>query len=331
MREMRICRMNDLAAGRATTVARPYEVAATVGFFDGVHRGHQFLLEGLREMGRKRGWETTVITFERPPRELVDPCFRPLLLSTLDEKLALLDEAGVDNCLLLDFGEVRNLTAREFMLSVVRDGVGAGMLLTGYDNRFGHNRTEGFDDYRRYGHELGIEVVGAEPFRPEGRGISSSAIRRMLLEGDAEGAGMLLGRPYRIGGRVVRGEHVGSGLGFPTANIEPEGDGKLIPKGGVYAVRARVDRGEWMGAMMNIGTRPTFGGESRTIEVNILDFNQDIYGRRLEVDIMRRLRDERPFGSPEALARQLAIDEEEARRALESRRSAYPCGGAGSS
>lgn len=296
--------------------------AVTVGFFDGVHRGHRFLIGTLADRARERGLATAVITFDRHPREVVSTDYRPMMLSTLGEKLALLGQTGVERCVVLPFDEVTaGLSARRFMQEVLRDRLGAELLVTGYDNRFGHNRSEGFADYVRYGREFGIEVMQAEPMADSGVAVSSSVVRSLLSEGEVQMAARCLGYPYTIAGSVVGGEHIGTGLGFPTANIVPCSAHKLIPAPGVYAVRVRIDgEMELRPAMMNIGTRPTFGGNRTTMEVHIIGFGGNIYGRTLGVAFEARLRGERKFDSAELLAAQLGKDRMAAARLLGAER-----------
>jgi riboflavin kinase/FMN adenylyltransferase len=181
------------------------------------------------------------------------------------------------------------------------------MLLTGYDNRFGHNRNEGFDDYVRYGHELGIEVRAL----PAEGTVSSSHVRKLLQEGLVSEAAECLGYPYRISGIVTHGEHIGTGLGFPTANLEPDEPLQLIPASGVYAVRC----GEMKG-MMNIGTRPTFGEHPQTLEVHLLDYHGNLYGQQLTIEFICRLRGEQHFDSAESLIEQLKKDAIQAKQLL---------------
>lgn len=291
---------------------------ATVGFFDGVHRGHRFLIRQVIETARRQGFESAVVTFDRHPREVLHSDYRPQMLSTLDEKVALLGETGVDNCVVLPFtGRLASLTAHDFMEHVLRDNLGVKTLIAGYDNRFGHNRSEGFEDYVRYGRELGIGVERALPFTLNGVNVSSSVTRSFLQEGEAAMATLCLGYKYTLTGRVVNGEHVGRNIGFPTANLQPDDSHKLIPAAGVYAVQVALPgRGELLPGMMNIGTRPTFDGIEQTLETNIFDFHESLYGERIGVSFVSRLRSEKKFRNGYELAAQLRKDEEEAREIL---------------
>ena len=286
---------------------------ATIGVFDGVHLGHQLVIGKVLEQARQRGLVSTVITFDRSPREVLDPSFRPQLLTTLEEKSDIIASLGVDQLVVLPFTrEMASLSAWDFMQQVLSDQLHVKVLFTGYDNRFGHDRTEGFDDYVHYGVKLGMQVLRGDVELMDGGSlaVSSSEIRRLLAdEGRVELMPRYLTRRYVLKGRVMPGEHIGHKIGYPTANLEPEGTGKLIPAAGVYAVWAKLE-GEQSprAAMMNIGMRPTFDGHHQTLEVNILGFDGDLYGQTVEVTFVERLRDERKFDSPEALAAQLEQD-----------------------
>ena len=294
---------------------------ATIGCFDGVHRGHQTLIAMVLQQSKERGLGSMVITFDKQPREVFDPSFHPQLLSTPEEKERLLKAMGIDEVVVLPFTrQLAALSARTFMEQVLRDRYGVRVLVTGYDNRFGHNRSEGFDDYVRYGSELGMEVLrGDVACFPDGeQAFSSSAIRQLLAEGRVDLMPLCLTRYYALTGIVVPGEHIGHELGFPTANLEPDNASKLIPAAGVYAVWVVMAERRLRG-MMNIGMRPTFNGHRQTLEVNVLDFEGDLYGQRLTVEFAARVREERRFDSREALAAQLAEDRKQVEALLISR------------
>lgn len=296
------------------------ESVASIGFFDGVHRGHRYLIKTVMDSAARCGMQSTVVTFDRHPRLVLHKDFQPRLLTTADEKAALIKATGVDNCVMLHFDEqLAALSAYDFMKSVLRDRLNVRKLVTGYDNRFGHNRSEGFDDYVRYGRELGIDVVRADAFVLNGVQVSSSVIRSFLSAGEVEMAAMCLGRHYKLGGRVVGGYREGRKLGFPTANIEVADSLKLIPEEGVYAVTVSIDGGARLaGGMMNIGTRPTFNGTETTLEVNIFGFSGDIYGHEVSVKFVKQLRGERKFSSAARLAEQLEADRAAAMAALDA-------------
>lgn len=284
---------------------------ATIGFFDGVHIGHCHLINMLKKVARERGVEACVITFDRHPRQVVQPEWCPEMLTSLEEKTQLLKATGIDRCEVLHFDrEMANQSAHDFMLHTLKEKLGVSILVTGYDNRFGHNRSEGFEDYVRYGKEIGIEVIKGEELTDGSNNVSSSSIRRMLKEGRIEDATRCLGREYQLTGTVVGGEHIGRTIGFPTANIRPDDSSKLIPANGVYAVDVWSQAGDINRerAMLNIGTRPTFNGTATTIEVHIPHFAGNLYGSTLSIAFLRKIREERKFDSPEALVEQLNKD-----------------------
>ena len=289
--------------------------AATIGFFDGVHLGHQFLMARLSEEARMRGMLSMAITFERHPRQVVQSDWKPELLTDLHEKLRLLKATGIDTVVVLRFNrQMAGLTAGAFM-QLMHDRLGVRMLLTGYDNRFGHDRTEGFEDYQRYGQEMGIEVVCGDALAVGQQNVSSSLVRQLLKAGRVAEAGRCLGRPYCIGGQVVHGEQIGRTIGFPTANLQPDDD-KLVPMDGVYAVMVDLDNGRRLPGIMNIGSRPTFNGNHRTLETNLLETVGNLYGQRLNIQFIGRLRSEQQFPSAEALAEQIEKDIEQAKEIL---------------
>jgi len=286
---------------------------ATVGFFDGVHIGHRFLMEELKKIASTQHLKSVVVTFDQHPRKVLNADFQPKLLTTLDERLFQIGSTGVDACVVLNFTrEMSLLSARDFLKEVLHDQLNVQTLLVGHDHRFGHNREDGLSEYIRYGEEFGIKVIEAQRFATEDMPhISSSVIRRALLDGDVETANRLLTYEYSFEGKVVNGFKVGHKIGFPTANLIPLSEEKLIPGVGVYAVRARCNEKRFK-AMMDIGYRPTFGDDNKlTIEVHIIDFDEDIYQKNIRIDFIRRLRDEIKFDTVEELIKQLYRDREE--------------------
>ncbi len=298
-------------------------MVATIGFFDGVHRGHQCLIRQVQDEALQRGMRSLIITFDRHPRAVFAPGAVPPLLTTTEEKMALLKATGIDDIYVLPFDKaMAALTAREFMQQVLKEQLGVKVLVIGYDHRFGRRETidpatksqgtiqekdavEGFAEYQGYGREMGIEVVLAKEL--EGEHVSSSEVRRALESGDVQRAAQLLGRPYTWTGRVVHGHEVGRQLGFPTANLEAVENGqltvgKMLPANGAYAV---------VGGMLNIGTRPTIGnGSDVSVEVNLFDICDNLYGQTLTLSFIARLREERRFESEEDLISQLQHDKQ---------------------
>lgn len=284
--------------------------AVTVGFFDGVHRGHQYLIDQLKETAARQKLVSALVTFTTHPRQILQSDYQPQLLSTPDEKLSLLAATGIDYLVVMPFSrETAQLSARDFMVDVLSRRLHARALITGYDNRFGHNRSEGFDDYVRYGRETAISVSAGKPLMLNGVSVSSSLVRTFLKAGNIEAANNCLGRCYTLTGIVVKGHQVGRELGFPTANVKPDMAEKLIPAPGVYGVKVHIDgaMAAWP-AMMNIGRRPTFYGTDETLEANIFGYDGDLYGHHITIDFLFRHREEQRFDTPAQLARQLSLD-----------------------
>jgi riboflavin kinase/FMN adenylyltransferase len=285
---------------------------ATVGIFDGVHAGHRFLIEELKSLAHERNLESTVITFAGHPRKVLNPDFQVELLTTLPEKIALIESTGVDTCIVLDFTtDIAKLSANDFIKTILFDQFNVQTLLVGHDHRFGHNRTDGFAEYKQYGNSTGMEVIQALRYTTDNDAeINSSEVRKALKNGDVDKSNRLLGYPYCISGIVVEGFKVGRTIGFPTANIAPNHPDKLIPKNGVYHVRVALNNRHYNG-MLNIGNRPTLNnGENISIEVYILDFNQDIYNQTVELSFMHKIRDEKKFNGIDELKAQLQRDKE---------------------
>lgn len=290
---------------------------ASIGFFDGVHAGHRFLIEQVRTIAAERRMQSMLITFYEHPRSVLHSDYVPQLLTSPDEKLSLLRETGIDKIEVLHFTEeMSQLSAKEYMQQVLHDKFGVTVLVMGYDHRFGHGGGTQ-EDYQRWGQEVGIEVVTqpAAPTQNRDNNVSSSLIRRLLTEGAVTDANKLLGHHYTLQGEVVGGHQVGREIGFPTANLKPH-PYKLVPRNGVYAVLVEAKNRHLKG-MLNIGERPTIdSSHTQSIEVNIFDFNDDLYGQQVTIHFIARLREEQRFDSREALIRQIEQDEETARNIL---------------
>ena len=283
---------------------------ATIGMFDGVHRGHQYLIEQVKHVAEATGRLSMVITFDRHPRRVLHSDYQPQLLSPLDVKELLLSRQRLDRVVVLHFDEeLAGMSACDFMREVLKERYGVDCLVLGYDNRFGRrDHEESFEDYVAYGKQMDIEVVRAEELKGDVH-VSSSQVRRCLMGGDIKQANNLLGYCYTIVGKVVGGLQNGRQMGFPTANLDTEPWGQLVPAAGVYAVRVRRQNGmTFMRGMMNIGSRPTFDGIGQTLEVNIFDFRDNLYDEMLLVSFVAKVRDEQRFGTPEQLAEQLEKD-----------------------
>ncbi|WP_314078351.1 bifunctional riboflavin kinase/FAD synthetase [Hoylesella pleuritidis] len=285
--------------------------AATIGFFDGVHCGHRYLIGRVIDEARADGLASMVITFARHPRQVIDTHYVPRLLSTPEMKIERLAETGIDRCTVLDFDRrMAALTAREFMIHILSSRLNVRKLIIGYDNRFGHDRSESIDDYCAYGRTLGIEVVKSCGITVDGIRVSSSVIRNAIERGDLTEANRCLGYAYTLSAHVSHGFRNGHRLGFPTANLDMDEVCQLLPQIGVYATRVRIEgECELHPAMTSVGTRPTFDGTRLSVETYILDFDADLYGRKIEVAFLKRIRGEKKFADLQQLRTQMADDE----------------------
>lgn len=294
---------------RDTDILRGKELVATIGFFDGVHLGHRFLIGDMRGVATYQGLPSAVITFPEHPRAVLHTDYQPKLLNSFEEKIRQLATTGVDYCIVLDFTlELSRLTAKEFITSVLADRLHVKTLLIGYDHRFGHDRTDGFEQYVAYAAGCGIDVLKASPYDEGQTAVSSSEIRRLISDCEVEKATHLLTYPYQLKGHIVSGYKVGRTLGFPTANIQVDEPFKVIPGIGVYAVWVDVEGGCYKG-MLYIGDRPTLNnGSDISLEVNILDFSGDIYNDEIVVSFVRYVRGDIKFDSLDELKAQLEQD-----------------------
>lgn len=291
---------------------------ATIGFFDGMHEGHKYVISQVTKLAEKRGDGSIVFTFDRHPASLFCPEIAPKLLLTPEEKMEKIAACGVEDVVMFEFDEeLASLTAKEFLL-ILKEDYAVNTLLLGYDNHFGKkekdangnviNRT--FDDYIKYGKEAGVRIKRLEEYHNEDgtqTTTSSSLIRTLLLDGKIKEANARLGYSYSLSGKVVSGYQIGRKIGFPTANIAVQD--KLVPKNGVYAAHATTGTEEKkLKAIVNIGSRPTFNGHETTVEVHIIDFEKDIYDSEITIQLIARLRDEQKFDSPEELINQINKD-----------------------
>ena len=285
---------------------------ATIGFFDGVHLGHRFLLKQLSLAAQERQLRSVAITFDQHPRRVLQHDYIPELLTTFDEKLQLLAETGIDGVAILPFNAtMAQLSAHDFMQQVLQKQLQVKALLMGYDNHFGRKNNECFDDYAHYVQDLGIEVLPTQPYIYKGIKISSSVIRSFLHEGEVALANECLGYPYTLTGKVGHGFQQGRTIGYPTANLIPASIEQLLPANGVYAVRVKCpDSTTWHDGMMNIGYRPTFDGTAKSVEVNIFNYANDLYDKLLSVAFYERIRTEKKFRNAPELAKQLTKDRE---------------------
>jgi riboflavin kinase/FMN adenylyltransferase len=290
---------------------------ATVGTFDGVHWGHRDVLSRLVARARTSGLPSLLVTFEPHPLEVVNPEAAPLLLTTLEEKIALIGTTGLDYLAVLRFtAELASYPAARFVDEVLRDRFRMRELLIGHDHGFGRGREGDITLLRELGADRGFAVEVVAPVQAaDGEPVSSTAVRRAVAAADLDRSCALLGRRYSVSGHVVAGDARGRLLGFPTLNVDPRAPRKLLPPDGVYAVEVVGSRGRF-GGMMNLGGRPTFGDDRRTLEVHLFDASGDFYGDQVEVVFVARLRETMRFAGPDALIAQLHRDAHDARLAL---------------
>jgi riboflavin kinase / FMN adenylyltransferase len=283
----------------------------TSGTFDGVHLGHQKILNRLNEVAAENAGQSVVITFYPHPRSVISPDNQTInLLSTLDEKIELLEKSGVNHLVIIPFTrEFSELSSEEFIQKILIETIGTKTLVIGFDHRFGKNREGGFDYLKENKARYGFAIEEIPRHDLENVGISSSKIRKALNEGDVPTADHFLGRNYAISGVIVKGKQLGRTIGFPTANIQVREIAKLVPADGVYAVKVYY-REEEFGGMLNIGNRPTVDGTFKTIEVNIFDFDREIYGESLKVEFLQKIRNEQKFSGLDELKGQIAKDRE---------------------
>lgn len=289
---------------------------ATIGMFDGVHLGHALLVDFLNRQAASLGKQSLVITFKRHPRQVLqsDSSFR--LIMPLEDRLAHLETLNPDLLLAMDFTrELAQLDSSQF-IELLRDRYGVNVLVAGYNHRFGHNREETFADYCQHGSSLGVEVVKAPEYLGQYAPVSSTIVRSLIAAGRVKDALHCMGHPHVIKGKVVHGFHNGRGLGFPTANVGEIDPSLLLPHNGAYAVLAHVKGLELQG-MANIGKRPTLdNGDQLSIEVNLFNFEDDIYGEDISLEFISFLRLEFKMCGLEELKRQLTLDRSNAQRLL---------------
>lgn len=290
----------------------------TVGVFDGVHIAHQEILRRMKEEKLKTGARTVLVTFDPHPQEVLHPNEKFYILTTIDERIELLSDYDLDIIFVVNFTpEFSNITAEEFCKEIMLGRIGLRKVIVGYNHAFGKNREGNPEKLKGFGEKYGFEVELIPQLLVENNPVSSSKIRAILNEGNVRLASKLLGRYYFINGVVVKGSGRGKELGIPTANIEPISLRKLMPKNGVYVVRVTIDRKHYFG-LMNIGYRPTFELDSeRVAEVNIFDFDEEIYFKHIKVEFIDRLRDEMKFPTPRELVEQIERDKKDAVKLIE--------------
>ncbi|MGC1243382.1 MAG: bifunctional riboflavin kinase/FAD synthetase [Chryseosolibacter sp.] len=291
----------------------------TSGTFDGVHVGHQKIFSRLREIASRNFGETVVITYWPHPRLVLHPEDDSLkLLNTFEEKAALLKDQGIQHLIRIPFTkEFSQLTSEQFIQEILVRTIGTRKLVIGYDHHFGKNREGSFEQLKLNAPRYGFEVEEIPRQEVDHVAVSSTKIRKAIEEGDIDTANHFLGQPYRLSGRVVMGDRIGNTIGYPTANIEIDTRYKLLPSDGIYAVQVQHAHNLY-GGMLYIGYRPTLQGTRRNIEVNIFDFNENIYGESLTIHFVKFLRGDQTFSGLEEMKMQLQQDKEHARKALEN-------------
>jgi riboflavin kinase/FMN adenylyltransferase len=294
------------------------KLAAAIGMFDGMHRGHITLINALKEQASLRGQHSAVVTFKQHPQRVVNPDDSPRALMTLEKKIEAIAATAPDYLILLDFDDtLSQFTAQQFM-ELLHGRYGVDTLVMGYNHRFGHDRSTTFAHYVEQGRALGVEVVKAPEYLGQYAPVSSSIVRQLIASGRVEDAMNCMGHPFELEGKVVHGFHNGRGIGFPTANVGELPPGIILPHNGAYAVMVAVN-GEKHKGMVNIGYRPTLdNGHKLSIEVNIFDFDSDIYSKPITLQFVRFLRLEFKLGSIEQLRAQLTHDKALSQKILDN-------------
>lgn len=289
----------------------------TTGTFDGVHAGHRKIIDRLNEIARSIDGESVLLTFHPHPRMVLFPDDHGLeLITTMDEKIQLLEDAGIDNLIIHPFTkEFSRKTSLEFIREVLVDKLATSVLVIGYDHHFGRNREGSFEHLKESGPLYGFKVEEISVQDVDDVAVSSTKVRNALQEGDVATACKYLSYPFQLKGTVVHGDKLGRQLGFPTANIQVDSDTKIIPANGVYACYVQIENEKFKG-MLNIGTRPTVNGEQRRIEAHVFDVTDEFYGKSITVKLKDRIRDEQRFEDVEKLKDRLAVDKEIALKML---------------
>ncbi len=290
----------------------------TTGTFDGVHLGHQSIIRTLHDYAKERGGNVTIITFEPHPQFVVNTAQKNglRLLTTIEEKIDILQQFEIDRLIVIPFDtKFAQLSSSQFIEQILVKKIGFQTIVIGYDHAFGRDRQGNFEALDQLSHRYGYEIIVCPPFEMDGVIISSTKIRKLLASGDVEQAARYLGRNYRLTGSVVPGEGRGRTLNIPTANLTPISEQKLIPLDGIYAVWARLRSGRYPGVLY-IGSKPTFAFKRQTIELHILDFAGDLYGQKIEIEFVARIRDDQQFDNATKLVERIEQDKMAARAIL---------------
>lgn len=282
----------------------------TIGTFDGVHIGHRKIIDRLVATGKKYNLKSTILTFFPHPRMVLQQNVGLKLIHTIEERIRILEQTGIDNLIIYPFTKkFSRLEAEDYIKNILVNKLNAKRVIIGYDHHFGKNRTADINDLRLFGHKFGFEVEEISKQEVEDVAVSSTKIRKALNNGDFEKANRYLGNPFMLTGKVIKGKQLGQKFGFPTANLKIEEDYKLIPKEGIYVVKADLN-GKTHFGMMSIGTNPTVGGKEQSIETHFFDWNQSLYGKELSIKLLQRIRGEEHFSNTDELIQAMKKDEE---------------------
>ena len=307
-----------MSSSKFNTEAKDFSTITTIGTFDGVHLGHQKILKILVSKSTALDLIPTVLTLFPHPRMVLQPDQPIKLLHTIDERIEILQNFGIENVVVKTFSkEFSNLSPRDYVKTILVDELNVGAVVIGYDHHFGKNRSANIDDLKGFGQEFNFQIEEISAQDVDDITISSTKIRKALNSGQVELANSFLDYNFFITGQVVKGEQLGRTLGFPTANIHIKEEYKLIPKDGVYIVKALIEAEEVFG-MMNIGSKPTLGKNQRSIEVHFFNFDNDLYAKNIRVEFLKRLRDEEKFNSMGDLKNQLKKDKDHALKYIAS-------------
>lgn len=290
----------------------------TIGTFDGVHIGHQKIIKRLVEVSKIKNLTPSLLTFFPHPRMVLQKDANIKLINTIDEKKDILKRFGISNLVIKEFTkEFSRLTAEDFVKNILVEDLKAKHIIIGYDHHFGRNRNANIDDLKQFGKDFNFDVEEISKQDINDVAVSSTKIRAALKEGDIKTANTYLGYNFMLTGKVIDGKKLGKTINYPTANLYIEETYKLIPKHGVYVVKSTIDNKEVFG-MTNIGYNPTVNGKHQTIETHFFDFNENLYGKNLKIELLQRLRDEQKFSSVEELQSQLHIDKKNALEFIKS-------------
>lgn len=294
-------------------------VVATIGMFDGVHVGHKSVLKVVVDIAKERAMQSAVVTFFKHPQCILHSDCSIKMLMPVEDRIKYLKKEDIDEIILINFTKELSQLSADGFINMLHSKYNVAVLVVGYNHRFGHNREESLRDYIAYGKKIGVEVVSGKEYKGDFSLVSSSIIRRDVAAGDVETASKKLGKPFYLRGEVIQGFKNGRKLGFPTANMALPDSSLLLPQNGVYAVRVGVPGMGNYDGMCNIGVRPTLGGKTAlSIEVNIFDFDADIYGKEIEIQFIKYIRAEKKMNNLVELSAQLGEDKRKAQEILDS-------------